>query len=92
MSTYEERKKSGLSRDLARKLKRKKRLRRKSRHQRRSKRKSVESSWSIGHILEHELAVWAVRALRKKSGFEVFKATFEGGFFNFLWSKKNYEF
>jgi hypothetical protein len=66
MSTYEERKKSGLSRDLARKLKRKKRLRRKSRHQRRSKRKSVESSWSIGHILEHEWAVWAVRVVRGK--------------------------
>jgi len=41
MSTYEERKKSGLSRDLARKLKRKKRLRRKSRHQRRSKNRKV---------------------------------------------------
>ena len=30
--------------------------------------------------------VWAVRAVRKKSGFEDFWATFEGGFFNFLWT------
>ena len=36
-------------------------------------------------------SVWvvgAVRAVRKKSGFEEFWATFEGGFFNFLWAKK----
>ena len=88
MSTYEERKKSGLSRDLARKLKRKKRLRRKSRHQRRSKRKSVESSWSIGHILEHELAVWAVRALRKKVDLRFSKQLLRVVFSTFCGQKK----
>ena len=30
-----------------------------------------------------------LRAVRKKSGFEFFWANFEGGFFNFLWAKKN---
>ena len=35
-------------------------------------------------------AVWALRAVRKKSGFEFFRATFEGGFFNFLWAKRKF--
>ena len=33
-------------------------------------------------------AVWAELAVRKKSGFEFFWATFEGVFFNFLRAKK----
>ena len=33
--------------------------------------------------------VWAELAVRKKSGFEFFWATFEGVFFNFLRAKKN---
>jgi hypothetical protein len=33
--------------------------------------------------------VWAAQAVKKKSGFEFFWATFEGGFFNFLLAKKN---
>ena len=33
-------------------------------------------------------AIWAELAVRKKSGFEFSWATFEGGFFNFLWEKK----
>ena len=37
------------------------------------------------------LAVWAVRAVREKSGFEEFGTTFEGGFFNFLWAFKKKE-
>ena len=48
-------------------------------------------SWSIGHILEHEFfclsRLGSQGSKEKKSGFEVFWATFEGGFFNFLRSK-----
>ena len=36
------------------------------------------------HFWNMNSSVWAELAVRKKSGFEVFKATFEGGFFNFL--------
>ena len=35
--------------------------------------------------------VWTVRAVREKSGFEEFWATFEGVFFNLLWSKKMFK-
>jgi hypothetical protein len=30
-----------------------------------------------------------LRAARKNNNFEYFLATFEGGFFNFSWAKKN---
>ena len=49
-------------------------------------------SWSIGHILEHEFfslgRLCSQGSKEKKSGFEVFGATFEGVFFNFVRSKK----
>ena len=38
-------------------------------------------------------SVWAVlaaQAVKEKSGFELFWATFEGGFFNFLWAKRTF--
>ena len=36
-------------------------------------------------------AIWAALAVREKNGFEFFWATFEGGFFKFLRSKKNFK-
>ena len=39
-------------------------------------------------------AVWAVRTVREKSGFEEFEqllSEFEGGFFNFWWSKQTFK-
>ena len=48
-------------------------------------------SCSIGHILEHEFFCFGrlgSQAVKTKSGFELFWATFEGGFFNFLRAKK----
>jgi hypothetical protein len=33
-------------------------------------------------------AVWTGQGSKKKSGFEFFRATFEGVLFNFLWAKK----
>ena len=51
-------------------------------------------SWSIDHILEHEFfclgCLGSQGSKEKKSVFEVFWATFEGGFFNYLWAKKNF--
>ena len=47
-------------------------------------------SWSISHILEHKFFCLGCFSKEKKSGFEFFWATFERGFFNFLWAKKNY--
>jgi hypothetical protein len=45
-------------------------------------------SWSIGHILEHKFFclghLGCAGSKGKKSGFEFFWATFEGGFFKFL--------
>ena len=53
-------------------------------------------SWSIGHILEHEFfccgRLGSQGSKEKKSGFEEFWATFEGGFFNFLWAKFFFKF
>ena len=49
-------------------------------------------SWSISHNLEHEFfylgRLGSSGSKEKKSGFELFWATFEVGFFNFLWEKK----
>ena len=46
-------------------------------------------SWSISHILEHDFfCLGSSGSKEKKSGFELFWATFEGGFFNFLRAKK----
>ena len=49
-------------------------------------------SWSISHNLEHEFfclgRLGSSGQSGKKSGFEFFWATFEGGFFNILWAKK----
>ena len=51
--------------------------------------------WSISHILEHEFFCLTpfgqLRAVRKKSGFEFFWATFEGVFFKFVWAKKKFK-
>ena len=36
-------------------------------------------------------SVCAIRAVREKSGFEEFGAMFEGGSFNFWWSKQTFK-
>ena len=49
-------------------------------------------SWSISHILEHEffcLGRLAAQGSKEKSGFEIFWATFESGFFQLFKGKKN---
>ena len=52
-------------------------------------------SWSIDHILEHDFFCLGhfgcAGSKGKKSGFEEFWATFEGGFFNFLRAKNFFE-
>ena len=48
-------------------------------------------SWSVGHILEHGffcLGHLGSSGSKKKSGFELLWATFEGDFFNFLRLKR----
>jgi hypothetical protein len=50
-------------------------------------------SWSISHNLGTWISLFEqLRAIRKKSGFEFFWATFEGGLLNFLRAKTFFEF
>ena len=49
----------------------------------------------MSHIMEHEffcLGHLGSQGSMEKSGFEVFWVTFEGGFFNFFWAKKNLKY
>ena len=51
--------------------------------------KILSSHWPHGPLVQ-VYSVWAIRAVREKSGFGEFWATFEGGFFNFLLAQKNF--
>ena len=51
-------------------------------------------SWSIGHILKLEFCLGHLGSQGsrgKKSGSEEFCENFEGGFFNFWWSKQHFK-
>ena len=51
----------------------------------------VTTSYVLTPVLYTVWAVWAVRAVREKGGFEEFCENFEGGFFNFWWSKQHFK-